>query len=197
MSELLTKDRLLRPELFFTDILRDSALGKNDEAAPFLMRALVVAVDTVGGKLENPDGSGKSQQTIDGKSYDVVATSGPPNPRNSIKARLITDAVDQFLDDDHLRVFWPFFPETDYIPVKPGEYVYVVFEDVHKEHGLWISKVPGQENMNFFPGQKSFVDDPSLTALFGDSKQQDQPNMDTDRAATESSPGDTLSQLLP
>src|SRR4051812_44851416 len=125
-----SKERFRRPEIYFRDLLRMSGQGRflsREEIVPFLYRATVVAVDVMGGKLENPDGSGTVTHVFEDKKLDVQAIVGVENPRNSIKARILTDGFDQFISDDRLRIFWPFYPEHVSIPVKPGEHVYVTF----------------------------------------------------------------------
>lgn len=188
-----TRERFLKPEIFLAELLRKSAQGRlveRDENIPFLHRALVVAVDVNGGKLENPDGDGTVTHVIDGKSFDVKAIVGVENPRNSIKARLFDDGFDQFMGDERLKIFWPFYPEHIAVPIKPGEHVYVFFEDEDREHGLWFSKVPGHENMNFYRGQKSFKkeNDGTLQSKFSDSKDA---SGDTDELNTDIAAGET------
>lgn len=188
-----SKERFRRPEIFLRDLLKTSGQGRlllREETVPFLFRATVIAIDVVGGKLENPDGSGTVTHVFDGKKVDVPAIVGVENPRNSIKARIITDGYDQFISDDRLRVFWPFYPEHISVPIKPGEHVYVTFEDSDTEHGLWFSKVPGHENLNFFRGQKSFKEEGegSLSNKFDDTRQSDSEEdaLNTDDQAGES-----------
>lgn len=187
------RDKFRTPELFLSELLKKSAKGQfheRDENVPFLHRATVVAVDTAGGSLENPDGQGHVNHLINGEKVTVDAVVGLKNPRNSVKARIISDGFDQFVSDDRLRVFWPFFPEHVSVPIKPGEHVYVIFEDTDYEHGLWVTKIPGQDNVNFFRGQSSFVDKQagSLSNKFSDTKglSQDEKRLNTDAAAGES-----------
>ena len=175
------------------EVLSKSAQGELRDLSDnslSLYRAVVVAVDVVGGKLENKKGVGKLHQRVGSKSYDVNATIGPDNPKNSVKARLITDGLDRFVHDDDIRTFWPFFPEHVSIPVKPGEYVYVMFEDNAFQHGLWLTKVPGHENVNVFKGSQSLTSSKSgsLMEMFSDtrSKSDTGERFDTDEAATES-----------
>jgi len=105
-----------------------------------LYRASVVKIDQVGGVLDPT----------------------PPNPKNSIQARVITNARDKDLEDDELPVFWPLFPH-DIMPVKPGEHVYVIFEDAaEKTHGLWLCRIPepsSVDNANIVPGIQKYQND--------------------------------------
>lgn len=199
----LSREKFRKPEIILAEMLRKSAQGRfreTDENVPFLFRASVLAVDVIGGKLENPKGDGKVTHAFKGKSIDVPATVGPENPKNSIKARIITDGFDQFIGDDDLRVFWPFFPEHNYVPIKPGEHVYVIFEDAEYAHGLWVAKIPGHEGANFVRGEKKF--DPasagSLKELFPDSKggSEDSDKFNTDAGAGESKIGGKLKKLF-
>ncbi|MFA5750416.1 MAG: hypothetical protein WC895_04295 [Candidatus Shapirobacteria bacterium] len=199
-----SQDKFRRPEQFLSELLKKSAQGvfrESDEYTPFLFRALVVAVDVNGGKLENPSGSGTLTHVLKGKSFDVKSNVGPNNPKNSIKARIITDGFDQFVNDDRMRVFWPFFPEHMSLPIKPGEYVYIVFEDQNYEHGLWISKIPGHENVNYYKGSDSFLPNggDSLTSKFSDTASSDDGSDDKlnkDEDAAETKPEDNLSKLF-
>lgn len=169
------RDKFRRPEIFLAELLQKSARGKfreTDENVPVLYRAIVYAVDVLGGQLENPDGNGEVQHELaSGTTFRSPANVGPKNPKNSIKARIITDGFDQFLGDSKLRVFWPLFPEQAQVPIKPGEHVYVMFEDTKFLHGLWLGKLPGHEGVNFVPGSPQFQtpDDDTLTSKFDDS----------------------------
>lgn len=189
MSSFQTRDKFRRPELFLSEILRKGSQGlysERDENSRVFYRALVVAVDVVGGRLENPDGSGRLTHVIDGRDVDVPATVGPPNPQNSVKARVITAGADQFITNDRLRVFWPFLPEHVSVPIKPGEHVYVMFEDEGFDHGLWVTKVPGHEGVNFVAGQSTFgrSSDTTLVSLFHGPPSSGQ-ELNTDAAASE------------
>ena len=145
--------------------------NERDDNVAFLHRALVIAVDLDGGKLENPTGAGETSNVIDGKTITVKATVGPVNPPNSVKARVMTDGFDQFTGDAGLRVFWPFFPEHISLPIKPGEHTYVIFEGTGYEHGLWVTKVPGHDNVNIFMGSDAYKpQDPSLSEKFDDTR---------------------------
>src|SRR3990167_1916861 len=181
------------------EFLRKGAQGlfrEKNEGVPFLYRAIVVAVDVEGGKLENPDGSGGVKHNVDGKKFDVDARVGPKNPPNSIKARILSDGLDKFSTDENLRVFWPFFPENISIPIKPGEHVYVTFEDSHQLHGLWITKVPGHVGMNYAPGKNFYkaVDQGQLASKFDDTQSSsEEKKFDKDEDAAETKPGNKLS----
>ncbi len=198
------KEDFHRPEIFLAGLLRKSIQGKfleRGENISFLHRAIVVAVDVEGGKLENPDGDGTVTHFFDGKSYDVTANVGVKNPQNSIKARIFNDGFDQFVSDGRLRIFWPFYPEHMSVPIKPGEHVYVMFEDEEREHGLWFSKIPGHEDLNFFRGQKSFKkeNENSLSNKFDDTKDSsgDSDDLNTDNSAGETKINDgRLSELF-
>jgi hypothetical protein len=156
MSVPFSNERLRRPTVGFTDLLRKAIGGGirgRDEYASFMFRALVIASDMAGGHLETPDGKpadGKTlvQQVSDGTQvvarYNISPTRGPLNPKNSVRARIVANNMDQFVDDDSLRTFWPLFPGVD--NPSAGEMVYVVFEDEEMVHGLWVAKVPTSSN---------------------------------------------------
>lgn len=171
----LSKEKFRRPEIFLSELLKKSAQGffrEIDENNTFLYRAVVVAVDVFGGKLENTRGQGSVEHVINGKSVDTVARIGPDNPRNSIKARILTNGLDQFVGANDLKVFWPFFPEHMSIPIKPGEHVYIIFEDSEFQHGLWLTKIPGHENYNYVTGQSMYSkhSETSLSSKFDNSQ---------------------------
>lgn len=197
-----TRDRFRRPEILFQEFLKKGAQGmfqERDETVPFLYRALVLGVDVEGGKLENPDASGKVSHNVGGKKFEVPARTGPTNPPNSVKARIISDGFDKFSTDQNLRVFWPFFPENISVPIKPGEHVYVVFEDAYLQHGLWISKIPGHMGMNYSPGKDHFVsiDSDTLAAKFDDTRGVNgEQKFDKDEDAAETKSGNKLSSLF-
>lgn len=146
-----------RPEMILADLIRDKARG--DDRDRHYRRAVVLAVDLDGGLLQNKSGSGDiTVKSRDGKSKKYPALVGTENPRGSIKARILTDGLDRLVADEDLRVFWPMFPQDQIaIPISPGEHVYVVFEDEGLSHGLWISRVPGQESANSFLGTDSYT----------------------------------------
>lgn len=202
MTSDFSRDRFRRPELFFQEVIRKNVVGDREaNDNQFLFRALVVAVDVEGGNLENPDSSGGVEHNVSGKKFNVQARVGPSNPPNSIKARLLTDGFDKFSSDDNLKVFWPFFPENMSIPIKPGEHVYVLFEDASQQHGLWTSKVAGHVGVNYAPGSSFFVeqDGSNLSDKFSDTKGLSSSNskkFDTDESAAETKRTDKLSSLF-
>lgn len=185
-----------RPEVFFAELLQKYARGEfleRGSAPPVLLRALVVAVDVVGGKLENisPGSNDKVEHKLpNGQTFSVAAQIGPPNPKNSVKARILSEGMDQFYGDQNLRVFWPFFPEHVSVPIKPGEHVYVIFEDAGMTHGLWVGKIPGHEGLNFYPGVDSYKapDDDKLASKFSDTSNasSQEPKYDTEVEANQS-----------
>lgn len=202
MAKFQDLEKWRRPEMFLAELLNKSVRGElsdKSENPQLWYRALVVAVDVEGGKLENPKGQGVVSHMFNGKNVDIPARLGPVNPRNSIKARLITGEFDQFVDDDDLKVYWPMMGEHDSIPIKPDEHVYVTFEDRNFNHGLWFGKVAGHENVNFFRGQDSFTlnsEDSSLAAKFGDSPKSDVPVANKDKDATGRQITQSLSKLF-
>ncbi len=147
-----------RPELILADVLQRAA--RQEGPSPHYYRATVLAVDTEGGLLQNEQGAGSlSVRGRDGSVRTFRATTGVRNPRGAVKARILTNGMDRLLADDELRVFWPMFP-TDQIgvPISPGEHVYVVFEGEGMVHGLWISRVSGQDSANAFIGSDSYTE---------------------------------------
>lgn len=147
-----------RPELVLADVLLRAARG-DDLVQRTYHRATVLAVDPIGGLLQNPDGSG-GMDVIDrtGRSRHFNAISGPPNPRWALKARIVTDGFDRMLSDDEVRVFWPILPPDQLgLTIAPGEHVYVLFEASGTDHGLWLGRVSGQDSANSFQGSDSYT----------------------------------------
>ncbi len=147
-----------RPELLLADVLRNAAIGvhENDQ---HIVRAVVLAVDPVGGTLENPTGVGEySARSTGGNQVTLKATIGPSNPAGSVKARVLTDGRDRLYSDQEVRVFWAFHPQDQMsIPISPGEHVYVMFEGRDREHGLWMSRISGHDSAGVFKGSDSYT----------------------------------------
>ena len=139
------------------ELIKKAARGDDD--VQHYHRAVVMAVDHDGGMLQNDDGQGGITVTDrNGKERKFSAVTGPPNPRGSIKARVITNGLDRLLEDDDLRVFWPMLPPDQIgIPVSPGEHVYVIFEGAGYDHGMWLSRVAGHDSANSYAGVESYV----------------------------------------
>lgn len=162
MTRSSIDERLRRPELVLSDLLKSAARGEvltTDINPRVLHRAAVLAVDVEGGLLENESGTG-SIVCVDrvGIRREYPAGLGPSNPRGSIRARVITRGRDRLEDDGQTGVYWPVFSaEQLALPVSVGEHVYVLFEDEQFEHGLWLSRVAGQDAANSFEGRTSYT----------------------------------------
>lgn len=156
MSSDMFNEKYRRPNISFTEMLKKGAGGQYRERGdyvPNMYRALVIAMDPEGGKLESPNGetldgsalrvSVKSQNGNELANYFVDPTLGPYNPKNSVRARIMTNNMDEIIADEDLRTYWPLFPGAD--TPSAGEMVYVVFEDEAMHHGLWVAKVPMAE----------------------------------------------------
>lgn len=155
MSNHRTNDWYRRPQQILADIIRKAARGDSERR---LWRATVLAVDVEGGRLENPQGAG-TLTVVDrqGRSREIQAKVGTENPRGSVKARVLTDGFDRLLDDDDVRTFWPMFPQDQLaLPISPGEHVYVMFEN-GLDHGIWLSRVSGQDSAGSFLGTDSYT----------------------------------------
>lgn len=145
-----------RPEMILAEMIRTEA--RDDGRDRHYRRAVVLAIDLEGGLLQNEGGSGTfAVRDRSGRIRQFPALPGTENPRGSVKARILTDGLDRLLSDDDLRVFWPMFPQDQLaVPISPGEHVYVVFEDEGMSHGLWVSRVSGQDSANSFQGTDSY-----------------------------------------
>lgn len=137
MRTPLNQNDLLSPDQIYKKLIQDYISGRLGSGKTFY-RAVVVQVDTIGGQLEQD----------------------PPNPKNSIKARLITDFYDSFSGEDDLAVFWPMFP-NEVSGIKETEHVYVIFEDAYKRHGLWLTRIAEPldfDKPNIAPGAEKYKD---------------------------------------
>ena len=150
-------DYLRRPEVLLQEILQREARGGDEKR--YLHRAVVLAVDLDGGKLQNPNASGEVTLVDRSKrSVSYKAITGPENPRGSVKARILTDGFDRMLEDRDARVFWPMLPFDQIgVPVSPGEHVYVMFEGDGTEHGLWLHRISGHDSAGSFAGSESYT----------------------------------------
>lgn len=204
MSKIITRDSFRRPETILKDLLRRDARGLLQSAAEnpqIFFRALVIAVDVEGGLLENPSAQGSLSHNFNGNKFDVAARYGPKNPPNSVKARILSDGLDKFASDENLRVFWPFFPDNSSDPIKPGEHVYVMFEDRSQNHGLWLTKVSGHDGVNYAPGQSFYKEQQNrpLSNSFDDLKGLSGANdkkFNKNDDAAETKPGNRLTGLF-
>ena len=171
-------DWFRRPELILGKMITEYARG-DSLARKHYHRAVVLAVDPIGGKLQNQDGRGMFDSVgSDGIVRQLPAIVGPSNPRWSIKARILTDGFDRLLDDAQVRVFWPFLPQDQIgIAIAPGEHVYVVFEGQGMDHGMWMCRVSGHESANIFVGSDSYTN-PSAPRSGMDSFESNDPEYD-------------------
>lgn len=155
MTRRKTEEDLLNPSRLFSRLLNDYSDGRLSKPWIKLFRARVEAVDTEGGMLENP----------------------PPNPPNSIRARIYSNGLDVNLPSSALSVFHPLFPGHLAPPLSPGEHVYVIFEDASMSHGLWISPISSYHDLNLAdPDQRQEEDQRNSSNVFeGDSPRQSRP----------------------
>lgn len=139
MRNLLNKWHVQNPERIIYQMVDDYIKHRLDDNRA-LFRASVVEIDTVGGAFE----------------------SNPQNPKNSIRARIITDSYNAVTIDEDLPVFWPLYSH-DLEPLKEGEHVYIIFEDMARKHGLWISRTAqplNVDSVNYVKGTKQYVENP-------------------------------------
>lgn len=133
----IRKKEILDPSRVLNNLLKDYVDGRLSSAR-VLYRAVVIQVDNIGGQFVDEE---------------------TPNPKGSVKARVISDALDMYTANEDLSVFWPMFSH-DYFPVKEGEHIYVIFEDQDtKSHGLWISRLPESldfDSINFTDGTSKY-----------------------------------------
>lgn len=152
MATRRTEEDILNPHRIFYDLIRDYQNGSLTTKSPY-KRARVEAVDHEGGQLE----------------------ANPPNPANSVRARVYTSGLDFNTPNAALTVFYPLNnPE----PVAVGEHVLVVFEDDNYSSGYWISKLPANSNVNYSnPDDRQTTRSDSSHSFEGDSPQQRTPNI--------------------
>jgi hypothetical protein len=128
-----------------SDVLQNNSRGM-DSPERLLYRAVVMDIDTVGGKFTTARNF---------PSGDFL------NPKNSILAKVFTRNVDTYEDEESYTLCCPLFPQHLGIPLKIGEHVYVIFEDpISKNFALWISRPPEPyqiDDLNFnFSGDRPY-----------------------------------------
>lgn len=180
----ISRERALRPEIFFKDILEKESI---DAKTRIFYRAQVISVDLSGGFLQNPLGQGVVSSTDkSGNRRDYKALIGPENPVGSIKARILNDRIDSLIDDKQTKIFWPMFSADIFSSVPlVGEHILVTYETDSDDHGYWISRVPGHDNVNFFEGKNSYKSSHNESSSAMDSfEQPEKPNL-SDKEASE------------
>lgn len=149
MTKGRTEEDLLNPGRIFSRLLNDYSDGKLQPGIK-LYRARVEAVDTEGGRLENQ----------------------PPNPPNSIRARIYSSGLDVNMPSSALSVFHPLLPGHLSPTVSKGEHVYVTFEDAAKSSGVWISTIASYHELNYSnPDERQSNTSDASTTFEGDQKQ--------------------------
>ncbi len=88
-------------------------------------------------------------------------------PCNSVIARLVSDAADK--RNSRASIFYPFFSHT-HQPVKPGEKVWIVYENPEGSRalGYWLSRIVERrdvEDPNFTHGDRIFTDEQSPSTI--------------------------------
>src|SRR6478672_2576590 len=117
MRRLIRQNEILNPDQILSNLINDYVDGELDDKV-FLLRASVVEIDTVGGQFETD----------------------PPNPKNSIRAQVISQRLNFTTQTEDLPVFYPLFPYLIQ-PIKEKEHVYVIFEDETYQSGLWLTRI--------------------------------------------------------
>ncbi len=147
-----------RPGMILAELIKRAA-REDDKSVRTYYKAVVLAVDLEGGKLQNANGDGSLRVPLrDGTEKTYKALVGPANPRGSVKARVLTDGLDRLLGDQETRVFWPMFPQDlAGTPATPGEHVYVMFDGETLDHGLWVSRVAGHESAGSADGTATYT----------------------------------------
>ena len=120
------EEDLLNPDRVFYRMVSDYADGQLSKPWLKLYRARVTKISTVRGDLEM----------------------NPPNPPNSVQARIYSSGLDANIPSNALTVFHPLLPGHLSPSLTIGEHVYVVFEDEQMTQGLWISTVASHVNLN-------------------------------------------------
>jgi len=136
MRQNIQSNDITDPSRLISRMINDYVAG-NLGPAPLLLRATVVAIDQVGAQFEVE----------------------PPNPKNTIKARILTQFYDANTAVEDLPVFCPMFPHLQ-LPIKEGEHVYVIFEDEAKTHGLWLTRIAEHlavDSKNYTAGAAAYL----------------------------------------
>lgn len=88
-------------------------------------------------------------------------------PYNSVIARLVSDAADK--RNQTPSIFYPMFSHI-HQPIKPGERVWVMFEDpdMSRDIGFWVSRVVERSDIddpNFTHADRAFIDQQSPSTI--------------------------------
>ncbi len=146
MPRRLSTEDLLNPQRVFYRLFKEYSEGSLGFRQHYF-RARVEAVDTEGGQLE----------------------ASPPNPPNSIRARVYTNGLDATTPSAALSIFYPMLPGNVSTPPAPGEHVYVIFEDENMSSGLWLAAIASYSNLNYSnPDFRSSTTTDSSYAFEGD-----------------------------
>ena len=100
-------------------------------------------------------------------------------PKNSILSRIISGGLDHI--DSSIQVLYPFFPPHLSLPVKPGEQVWVFFEEPNASFdlGYWISRPSEQihiDDINFTHGDRKYQNDEEAKGGIADTEGNSFPN---------------------
>jgi len=101
-------------------------------------------------KILNDDELSNINQRI-GYIDNILYAKGKILPRNTIIAKEIRDVNrDNDTRAAKSRILLPFFSSHLAMPCKPGEHVWVIYEDVMNQHGLgyWVSRVVGFDHID-------------------------------------------------
>ena len=143
------EDDVLNSSREFFRLFRDYQDGVLTKTGMRIYRARVISVDPVGGQIEQ----------------------NPPNPPNSVQARIFSSGLDMNIPTVALTIFYPMFPAHLSAPLAPGEHIYVTFEDAQMSQGLWISSIPSRHNLNNAdPDQGTVTESNASTTFEGDAQ---------------------------
>jgi hypothetical protein len=128
------------------DTTQERRGGYQGGTAPTLQRAVVVDVITDPNAL-TPEELDKLEDSVNNP--ETVGTM----PYNSIVGRIVSHEHD--LGDPTPHIFYPFFSSHFQLPVKPGEQVFIIYEDFSQSGnilGYWMTRAPAArqiEDVNY------------------------------------------------
>lgn len=120
-----------------------------------------IVVDVIYDPISQAQELSSRYAPIDGASQLLNSGLLSTAPRNSLIARVVSGGVDRRSQTPSI-----FFPALSFThePIKPGEYVWVFYEDPENslDHGFWLSRIKEPvdiDDPNFTHGDRKFVGD--------------------------------------
>lgn len=163
MTKILTNKginvqrKLFSGQANYDNEMKDAATAASTK---ILYRAVVVDV------IYDPQAQMKELMSVFGENLSNASLLTVA-PQNSVIARLVSDAADK--RNQTPSIFYPMFSHI-HQPIKPGERIWVVFEDpdMSRDLGFWVSRVVERFDVNdpnFTHADRVFIDQQSPSTI--------------------------------